>query len=46
MDGIVERELQGGDEITSTAPAGTDLVEWYYAQGFTDGLPVVPPTPE
>lgn len=23
-----------------------DLVEWYYAQGFTDGLPVVPPTPE
>ena len=25
---------------------GADLVEWYYAQGFTDGLPVVPPTPE
>jgi len=23
-----------------------DLVEWYYAQGFSDGLPVVPPTPE
>src|SRR5262249_57935657 len=21
-----------------------DLVEWYYAQGFSDGLPVVPPT--
>jgi hypothetical protein len=22
-----------------------DLVEWYYEQGFSDGLPVVPPTP-
>jgi hypothetical protein len=33
------------------APAGlvdgtTDLTEWYYEQGWTDGLPVVPPTPE
>jgi len=25
---------------------GTDLVEYYYEQGWTDGLPVVPPTPE
>lgn len=25
---------------------GTDLVEFYYARGWTDGLPVVPPTPE
>ncbi|MEQ9640444.1 MAG: hypothetical protein RIM84_10525 [Alphaproteobacteria bacterium] len=24
----------------------TDLVEWYYEQGFSDGFPVVPPTPE
>jgi len=24
----------------------TDLVEWYFERGFTDGLPVVPPTPE
>jgi hypothetical protein len=23
-----------------------DLVEWYYEQGFSDGLPVAPPTPE
>ena len=23
-----------------------DLVEWYFRQGWTDGLPVVPPTPE
>lgn len=23
-----------------------DLVEWYYEQGFSDGFPVVPPTPE
>ena len=27
-------------------PAGTDLVEWYFEQGWTDGLPVVPPTCE
>jgi len=26
--------------------AGTDLVEFYFAQGVSDGLPVVPPTPE
>jgi len=26
-------------------PEGTDLVEWYYERGFSDGLPVVPPTP-
>jgi len=25
-------------------PSGTDLVEWYFEQGWTDGLPVVPPT--
>src|SRR5579872_2768468 len=27
-------------------PRGTDLVEWYFDQDRTDGLPVVPPTPE
>jgi len=26
--------------------ADADLVEWYFERGFTDGLPVVPPTPE
>lgn len=26
--------------------ADVDLVEWYYEQGFSDGLPLVPPTPE
>jgi hypothetical protein len=26
------------------APMGADLVEWYFEQGWTDGLPVVPPT--
>ncbi|MEK6709112.1 MAG: hypothetical protein AABZ64_00890 [Nitrospinota bacterium] len=31
--------------LTQAVPEGADLVEWYYAQGFTDGLPVVPPTP-
>ncbi|MEE8435772.1 MAG: hypothetical protein V3S64_13390, partial [bacterium] len=32
--------------LASTVPPGTDLAEWYYERGFTDGLPVVPPTPE
>lgn len=35
---------------TTDAPApvttGLDLVEWYFEQGWTDGLPVVPPTVE
>ena len=22
-----------------------DLIEWYYRQGYSDGLPLVPPTP-
>src|SRR6266849_671727 len=34
------------DANTVRVPRGTDLVEWYFEQGWTDGLPVVPPTPE
>ena len=30
----------------ASLPEDTDLVEWYFERGFTDGLPVVPPTPE
>jgi hypothetical protein len=30
----------------STMPAGVDLVEYYYERGFSDGLPLVPPTQE
>jgi len=26
-------------------PEGTDLIEWYYEQGWSDGFPLVPPTP-
>ena len=37
---------QSGDRIASRVPPGTDLVEWYFEQGWTDGLPVVPPTRE
>jgi hypothetical protein len=29
----------------SLVDPAVDLVEWYYEQGFSDGLPVVPPTP-
>jgi len=31
---------------TAPVPRGTDLVEWYFEQGWTDGLPVVSPTQE
>ena len=31
--------------IATAVEAGTDLVEYYFAAGWTDGLPVVPPTP-
>src|ERR1051325_6683686 len=34
------------DSVAHTVAPETDLVEWYYEQGFSDGLPVVPPTPE
>ncbi len=27
------------------APAGADLIEWYYERGYSDGFPLVPPTP-
>lgn len=27
------------------APDGTDLIELYYERGYSDGLPLVPPTP-
>jgi hypothetical protein len=36
----------GQQANTAQVPRGTDLVEWYFEQGWTDGLPVVPPTPE
>jgi hypothetical protein len=38
--------VQPMSPVTDTVPAGTDLVEYYYERGFSDGLPVVPPTPE
>ena len=29
-----------------TVDADADLIEHYYERGFSDGLPVAPPTPE
>ena len=46
MDGSLERELHNGTDARGQVPVGTDLIEWYYERGFTDGLPVVPPTSE
>ena len=33
-------------EADMTSLDGIDPQEWYFAQGYTDGLPVVPPTPD
>ncbi|MBI2508473.1 MAG: hypothetical protein HYV99_00190, partial [Betaproteobacteria bacterium] len=27
-------------------PEGTDLIEFYYERGCSDGLPLAPPTPD
>src|SRR5689334_1219316 len=32
--------------VGSSVGEDIDLVEYYYERGFSDGLPVVPPTPE
>src|SRR5262245_50545625 len=32
-------------DIAEVTP-GTDLIEWYYERGYSDGLPLVPPTSE
>ena len=32
--------------VLAQVPEEVDLVEYYYEKGMTDGLPVVPPTPE
>src|SRR3954454_2655143 len=38
--------VESRERNASRVPAGTDLVEWYFERGWTDGLPVVPPTRE
>ena len=35
--------IEGPEPPVDRAPV--DLVEWYFRQGWTDGLPVAPPTP-
>jgi hypothetical protein len=37
---------EAGASHLLTAEDGSDLVEFYFGQGWTDGLPVVPPTRE
>src|SRR5712691_4287811 len=34
------------DAQVPQVPEGTDLIEWYYERGYSDGFPLVPPTPE
>ena len=34
------------ESVTRRDDDPVDLVEWYFDQGWTDGLPVVPPSPE
>ncbi len=47
MDQKVSGGARGFDDNGRGRVAdGTDLVEYYFEQGFGDGLPVVPPSPE
>ena len=41
----IDRDSEGQGDIQSVVPNDVDLVEWYYRQGYSDGFPVVPPTP-
>ena len=41
---LMSAVLQAKASPAHMVPAGVDLVEYYYERGFTDGLPVVPPT--
>src|SRR5580692_2118415 len=41
---MAERAIAAPDRTIERVPAGADLVEGYFEQGWTDGLPVVPPT--
>src|SRR5215212_9188137 len=36
----------GASPPADSVPIGTDLIELYYDRGWSDGLPVVPPTQE
>src|SRR5438094_8519885 len=38
------KPAETGEPNMISVPPGTDVVEWYFEQGWTDGLPVVPPT--
>ena len=40
------RDGAGAVAPVETVPSGTDLIELYYERGWSDGLPVVPPTAE
>src|SRR6267143_4230572 len=44
MAQLAVKPAQRAEKNIMRVPAGTDLTEWYFEQGWTDGLPVVPPT--
>jgi hypothetical protein len=44
-DALAKRSADTGSE-PSVVPNDIDLIEWYYEKGYSDGFPVVPPTPE
>src|SRR5215469_11469579 len=39
-------DRMGGAASVESVPSTTDLIELYYERGWSDGLPVVPPTRE
>ena len=47
-DGVLDSESSTRAAVVAPPRPGrlADLIEYYFEQGWTDGLPVVPPTPE
>ena len=44
IGGDIERPQATPSETVIRSDSDRDLIEWYYEKGWTDGLPVVPPT--
>jgi hypothetical protein len=43
---MIETSFQPTEGTAPHVPEGTDLIEWYYERGYSDGFPIAPPTPQ
>src|SRR5688500_610305 len=42
---MTQATLDPAESTAAQVPEGTDLIEWYYERGYSDGFPIAPPTP-